>query len=163
MGFLAASASGDEAGATSRDGDDRPIIGIKHKGPIKVVFEITTPEMKNGVSKGLFYLKKVRAIYLASGIRPDQLDIHAVFHGEGATHLLTDVAWNRVRKESGGNPSTALISELAKNGVHVELCNNRRIEQGWAMSDVHPGVLIVKSAFLRLIDLQQSGYAYIRL
>lgn len=161
-GALAALAPGEGPDAKSPGSEDRPVIGIEHKGPIKVVFEVTAPDMKNGTSKALFYMRKIHGLYLAAGTGADQLDMHAVFHGEAADHLLTDEAWDRERKETHGNPSKALISELAKIGVHVELCNNRRIEKGWAMSDVHPDVQIVKSAFLRIIDLQQRGYAYIR-
>lgn len=158
LGRLATSSKAD-----GTDADDRPVIDLEHKGSIKVVYQITTGDLKNGVNKGLFYLDKLHASYVAAGFDPDQLDIRGVFHGEGAAHLLTDDAWSRVKKESKGNPNTALISEMVKNGVHVELCDSRRAESGWAKSDVHPDVLLVKGAYLRVIDLQQSGYAYIRL
>jgi len=163
LGMLPMSASAGEAKATAQDADDRPVIDIKHKGPIRVVFQITTGEMKDGVSKGLFYVNKLHDAYVASGVDPKQLDIRAVFHGDGAAHLLTDDAWNRVKKESKGNPSADLISKMVEKGIHVELCDSRRAENGWAKSDVAPGVSLVKGAFLRVIDLQQSGYAYIRL
>lgn len=163
LGMLAMLSPGVEASATSpQSDDDRPVIDFDHEGPIKVVFQITTPDTRDGVGKGLFHLNQLHASYVAAGADPDQLDIRAVFHGDGAVHLLTDEAWNRVRGESGGNPSTALISDLTKKGVHIELCDSRRITNGWAKSDVHPGVLLVKGAFQRLIDLQGQGYAYIR-
>lgn len=163
LGILTALANGGEAVATSQqEADDRPVIDFDHEGPIKVVFQITTPGTRDGVSQGLFHLNQLHDSYVAAGTDPDQLDIRAVFHGDGSIHLLTDEAWNRVRGESGGNPSTALISELTKKGVHVELCDSRRVSNGWAKADVHPGVLLVKGAFQRLIDLQRQGYAYIR-
>jgi len=162
LGLLATAASGDEPTAVSKEEDDRPVIGIDLKGPIKVVYQITTPEMQEGVGKGLFYLKRLHDSYLAAGVDPKQLDIRAVFHGEAGAHLLTDDAWNRVKNESTGNPNTTLISELVKRGVHIELCNAHRVRSGWAKSDVHPDVLLVMGAYLRLIDLQRQGYAYIR-
>lgn len=143
--------------------DDRPVIDIEHKGPIKVVIQMTTAETKEGVGKGLLALKKLHAAYVAAGVDPKHLEIHAVIHGDGAVHLLTDDAWNRVQKESGGNPSTELIAELAKTGVSVELCDSRRQQNGWAKSDVHPDVLLVKNAYHRIVDLQLQGFAYIRL
>jgi len=163
LGMLASAATAGPGDAAAPAGDDRPVIDIEHKGPIKVVFQITTADMKEGVSKGLFYVNKLHNAYVAAGVDPDQLDIRAVFHGDGAAHLLTNEAWNRVKNESTGNPSADLIAKMTKNGVHVELCDGRRAENGWAKSDVHPDVLLVKGAFLRVIDLQQSGYAYIRL
>lgn len=149
--------------ASAAEDDDRPVIDIEHKDSIKVVFQITTGEMKDGVSKGLFYVNKLYDAYVASGVDPKQIDIHAVFHGDGAAHLLTNDAWNRVKDESNGNPSAAFIAKMVEKGIHVELCDGRRQENGWAKSDVAAGVSLVKGAFLRVIDLQQSGYAYIRL
>ena len=90
------------------------------------------------------------------------LDIRAVFHGDASTHLLTDEAYNRVKGTDTGNPNTKLIAELAKAGVHIELCDSRRREEGWAKSDIHPDVLLAEAAFARIIDLQMRGYAYIR-
>lgn len=162
LGILAASASASESIAADKDGE-RPVIDIEHKGPIKVVFQITTGEMKDGVSKGLFYVNKIYDAYASAGIDPKQIDIHAVFHGDGAAHLLTNDAWNRVKDESNGNPSAGLISKMVEKGIHMELCDGRRRENGWPKSDVAEGVSLVKGAFLRVIDLQQSGYAYIRL
>jgi intracellular sulfur oxidation DsrE/DsrF family protein len=162
IGLLATPVLGGETGAASQEGDDRPVIGIDLKAPVKVVYQITTSETQEGVGKGLFYLKRLHDSYLAAGVDPKLLDIRAVFHGEAAVHLLTDDAWNRVRNESQGNPNTALISELVKSGVHIELCNAHRMRSGWAKSDVHPDVLLVMGAYLRIIDLQRQGYAYIR-
>lgn len=166
MLMLAAPAA---AGHPSEDGQaapdaggERAVIGIEHQGPIRVVYQITSDEMKDGVGAGLFYLKKLHASYLAAGIAPDQLDIRAVYHGPASAHLLTDKAWNRHHNATAGNPNTAILSELAQRGVHVELCNTRRISNGWTKSDIHPDVLLVGGAYQRLIDLQLRGYAYIR-
>lgn len=142
--------------------DDRPVIGIESRGPIKVVYQISKSETKNGVGKGLFYLNKLYEGYVKAGIDPANLDIHAVFHGSAAEDLLTDEAWNRVRNATSGNPNTALIAELAAKGVSVELCDTRRVANGWSKSDVHADVVLVGAAFQRIIDLQQRGYAYIR-
>lgn len=142
--------------------DDRPVIGIESRGPIKVVYQISESETKNGVGKGLFYLNKLYESYVKAGIDPANLDIHAVFHGSAAEDLLTDDSWNRVRNATSGNPNTALIAELAAKGVSVELCDTRRVANGWSKADVHPDVVLVGAAFQRIIDLQQRGYAYIR-
>ncbi len=158
----ATTAWGHDAQAAPEAAGERAVIGIEHQGPIRVVYQITSDDMKNGVGAGLFYLKKLHASYIAAGIDPDQLDIRAVYHGPASAHLLTDEAWNRHRNETAGNPNTAILSELAQRNVHVELCNTRRISNGWAKSDVHPDVLLVSGAYQRLIDLQIRGYAYIR-
>ncbi|WP_164102083.1 DsrE family protein [Candidatus Laterigemmans baculatus] len=149
-----------ERKAAANSQADRPVIGIEHRGPIKVVFQVTGDDMKEGVGKGLFYLRKIYKGYLAAGIHPDQLDIHAVYHGDASDHMLSDEAWNRVRNETGGNPNSEILTELAKLGVSVELCDTRRVANGWAKSDVHPDVKLVSGAYHRIIDLQLRGYAY---
>ena len=135
--------------------DDRPVIGIENKRPIKVVIQMTTAETKDGIGKGLIALKKLHEGYLQAGVAPSNLEIHAVIHGDGAVHLLAD-------EESDGNPSAELISELVKKGISVELCDSRRRQNGWEKSDVYKDVRLVEGAYQRIIDLQLQGYAYIR-
>lgn len=156
-------AIGDAAStADARDPAKRPVIGLEHQGPIRVVYQVTKDEWQEDAGKALVYLKKLRGYYAKQGVDPKLLDIRAVFHGDASAHLLTDEAYNRVKETDTGNPNTKLIAELAKVGVHLELCDSRRREEGWAMSDIHPDVLLAEAAFARIIDLQLRGYAYIR-
>lgn len=141
---------------------ERHVLPIEHTGSIKAVFQITKDEMKGGVHKGLFALKKMHEAYVEAGIPRGQIDLRAVYHGDAADHLLTDEAWNRWRKTTGGNPNTQVLSELKRLGVSVELCDSRRTENGWSKQDVHPDVLLAPNAYQRLIDLQSRGYAYVR-
>lgn len=163
-----AAVGGTSGGAAARDSEgtanpgDRPVIGLQHEGPVRVVYQISADEWKEGVGKGLLYLKKVHEQYVDAGVDPDRLDIRGVFHGTAADHLLTDAAWNAWRGESGGNPNRELIAELAGRGVAVELCDTRRQANGWSKDDVHPDVLLVTGAYQRVIDLQLEGFAYVR-
>lgn len=150
-----------EPAATS---GERPVIDIQEKKAIKVVFQITSGSADaDGLNKGLSALEKTFQHYLKIGVAPEELSIHAVIHGDAADSLLTDEAWNRVKKTTTGNPSTALVDALSRHGVHVELCNSRRVINGWEKADIHPGVALVANAFHRLAELQQQGHAYIRL
>ncbi len=143
--------------------DPRPTLGIQQKQNIKVVFQITSADLKEGVNKDLLALKKTHRGYLDNGVSASEVHLHAVIHGNAADHLLTDEAWKRLGKGSGSNPNVALIEELISRGVKVELCDSRRVQNGWEKSDVHPGVALVGNAYHRLADLQLQGYAYIRL
>lgn len=149
--------------ATAAETGERNVLGIEHTGPIKAVFQVTKDEMTNGVHKGLFVLKEMHKGYVAAGIDPTLLDLRAVYHGDAADHLLTDEAWNHWRKETNGNPSRDIIAELTQLGVSVELCDSRRVQNGWSKDDIHPDVLLAPNAYQRLIDLQLGGSAYIRL
>lgn len=143
--------------------DNRPVVGLKYEGPIKVVYQITGTGMKEGVNKGLFYLKKVHQLYMEAGVDPSRLDIKAVFHDDASPHVLTDASWDKHQKATGGNPNTAIIKELTALGVDIELCNTRRIAMKWEKSDIHPNVILVSGAYPRITDLQLLGYAYIKL
>lgn len=151
------------ASPTDQVADDRPVLELTHKKEVKVVFQVTTGDIARDMHKGLVKLKAIHADFVKAGVPSEQINIHAVFHGAAAAHLLTDDAWNRYQKANTGNPSTALINELAGLGVKLELCNNRRIKNGWAKSDVSVQVQFAPNAYLRLVDLQAQGYAYVRL
>lgn len=142
--------------------DDRPVVGLKHEGPIKVVYQITSADMKDGVNEGLFYLRKVHQLYKEAGVDPSRLDIKAVFHDDASPHVLTDEAWDKHQKTTGGNPNTAIIEELTALGIDIELCNTRRLSMKWEKSAVHSDVILVSGAYPRLTDLQLLGYAYIK-
>ena len=141
--------------------EDRPVHPINKGQPVKVVYQIATDELKDGVHKGLLYLNKLHHFYAEKGYSPEELHIHAVFHGKAAAHLLTDAAWRKYGLGKA-NPSTDLIASLVKSGVHLELCDKRRQAEHWSKSDVSPDVLLVEAAYPRLIELQQQGFSYIR-
>ncbi|EMI19079.1 secreted protein containing DUF1791 [Rhodopirellula maiorica SM1] len=147
---------------SSSESADRPVIQLEHKGPIKVVYQVTQDEWKDGVGKAFLYMKNLRGYYAKKGIAGDKLDIRAVVHGKASTHVLTDEAFNRVKGVDTGNPNAQLISELKESGVIIELCDVRRQQEGWEKSDVHPDVLLAAAAYARIIDLQHQGYAYIK-
>lgn len=74
----------------------RTVVGLKYEGPIKVVYQITSDDMREGVNEGLFYLKRVHQQYVDSGVNGSRLDIKAVFHSDASTSILTDKAWNKI-------------------------------------------------------------------
>lgn len=148
---------------TTKPTDDRPVVGLQYEGPIKVVYQITSDEMKEGVNRGLFYLKKVHQLYMKEGVDPSRLEIKAVFHDDASPHVLTDEAWNKHQNSTDGNPNTAIIKELTELGVDIELCNTRRLSMKWEKSEVNSDVILVSGAYPRLTDLQLLGYAYIKL
>ena len=142
--------------------DNRPVIGIQQKKAIKVVFQITSGEMAGNVHKGLSVIDGIYRKYIEEGVPPEEISIHAVIHGGAADHVLSDEAWNKHKGVTSGNPSGKLIESLVERGVHLELCDSRRVQNGWEKSEIHPSVALVSNAFHRYADLQFQGYAYIR-
>lgn len=154
--LLAETPANDEAGV------DRPVIEVQYQGPIKAVYQVTEDVWKDGVGKAFLYLKNLRGYYEKQGFDMSTVDLRAVVHGDASYHVLTDEAYNRVKQVATGNPNAKILSELKQLGVHIELCDTRRQQEGWAKSDIHPDVLLAKAAYARLIDLQLQGYAYIK-
>ena len=146
----------------ARPAEDRPVIELQSKGPFKVVYQVTQDEWKEGVSKAFLYMRQLRGYYEKHGVDANNLDVRAVVHGQASYHVLTDEAYNRFKNVDTGNPNTKLLSELKQLGVHVELCDTRRQQEGWSKSDIHPDVLLASAAYARVIDLQTQGYAYIK-
>lgn len=142
--------------------EDRPVIELQYKGPIKAVYQVTEDKWKDDVGKAFLYLKNLRGYYKKQGFDASNVDLRAVVHGDASYHVLTDEAYNRVKQVDTGNPNAKILSELKQLGVHIELCDTRRQQEGWSKSDIHPDVLLAKAAYARLIDLQLQGYAYIK-
>ncbi len=61
-----------------------------------------------------------------------------------------------------GNPYKALIKGLQDQGVQFELCGVTARNNGWTNADLLPGVKVVTSANLRLIELVQQGFIQIQ-
>ncbi|MFP4353910.1 MAG: hypothetical protein ACLFUJ_02210 [Phycisphaerae bacterium] len=142
--------------------EGQPVILTSTRGPIRVVYQISEDQWQDGVGKALAYMDKLLDQYRAEGVDTSRVTIRGVYHGPASEHLLTDAAWNRIKNTDTGNPNTKLLEALARRGVHVELCNSRRLSNGWSVEDIHPSVDLVSGAFLRGIDLQHHGYAYIK-
>ena len=100
--------------------------------------------------------------YKAIGVPLEELHVSAVFHGDAARWLLNDDAY---RGPSGGlegaNPNKAIVRELIRTGVSIEMCGQTMKEHGWEPEDLLPDVKTVPAAYPRLIDLELQGYGYV--
>ena len=128
---------------------------------IRAAYDIGADDWRDGVGRGLFYLRKLLDTYDLMGVDPVGVQVSGVFHGKAGYWLLTDAAYREETGREEANPNKALIAELMKRGVSLELCSQTMLAHGWEPQDVLPGVLIVTGAYPRLIDLQLRGYAYI--
>ncbi|BAM90383.1 conserved exported hypothetical protein [Bradyrhizobium oligotrophicum S58] len=85
---------------------------------------------------------------------PGRADIRLVIHGPGlrAFHAI-----------SVDQTISALAERLMKAGVGFEACANTMKAQGVKLDDLLPGFAVAeKGGVVRLTELQQSGYAYLR-
>jgi len=85
----------------------------------------------------------------------------AIGYSAGGRWLLTDEAYNRTYNVSSGNPTAALTQSLIERGVKVYMCQNTMRGNSWVSSDLLPGVLMVPSGAVAVLDYEHQGYKYI--
>jgi intracellular sulfur oxidation DsrE/DsrF family protein len=85
---------------------------------------------------------------------PGQADIRLVVHGPALRAFHALAAENNV---------VAMIERLIKEGVGFDACANTMKAQGVKLDDLTPGFVVAeKGGVVRLAELQQQGYAYLR-
>ncbi|MCA1979216.1 MAG: DsrE family protein [Thiobacillus sp.] len=140
----------------------RPMLTVDARGHYKAVYDIHSDEIAAGISKGLYYARGLYEAFGKQGVKPSQLDVHLVLHGEAAQFLLVDDTWQQVRGDPFAvNLNAKIVQDLLDLGVHVEICHSVMKAHGWTAADVLPGVTLVHDGYTRLIKLQNDGYAYI--
>ncbi len=137
-------------------------IPLQMRENIRVVYQVSDDKPHEGVNKGLFYARKLIATYQEQEIAADQVHLHLVYHSSAIVALVNEDARKRLDADPVKNPNTAILKELLKSGVQIEICESTMRQKGVNASDLLPGVNMVVGAFPRLIDLQLQGYAYIK-
>jgi intracellular sulfur oxidation DsrE/DsrF family protein len=140
----------------------RPMLNVDAKGHYKVVYDIHSTALAAGISKGLYYARGLIEAFGKQGVKPSQLDMHLVLHGDAAQFLLIDDTYqNVVNDPFAVNLNAKIVQDLLNLGVSVEICHSVMKARGWTAADVLPGVTIVHDGYTRLVKLQNDGYAYI--
>ncbi len=88
-------------------------------------------------------------------------EVIAIGYSGGGRWLLTDEAYNRTYGVTTGNPTGALTVSLVERGVKVYMCQNTMRGNGWVSSDLLPGVKMVPSGAVAILDFEHQGYKYI--
>jgi intracellular sulfur oxidation DsrE/DsrF family protein len=157
LGLAGPSLAADAAAAPVRD-----MVKVDPGARYKVVYDIHSAELAAGISKGLYYARGLIEAYGKQGVKPAQLDIHLVLHGDAAKYLLIDETYQKaVNDLFAVNLNAKITQDLLNLGVSVEICHSVMRAKGWKPADVLAGVTIVHDGYTRLIKLQNDGYAYI--
>jgi intracellular sulfur oxidation DsrE/DsrF family protein len=88
-------------------------------------------------------------------------EIIAVFHTNAGHVTLNDQAYDAERNVATGNPYRALVAELQRRGVQIELCGATARIHKWGNADVLPGIKINTDAMARMTQLVQEGFVQI--
>lgn len=141
----------------------RTAIGISVKRNVRAVCDVSSAAEKGGVSIGLRHLSNLVDAYDRLGVGASERHIHGVFHGDAGAFLLDDEAFEARHPGQKHNPNAKLVENLVDRGVHVEIGADTLKAHGLSNDDVLPEVDIVVGAEPRIVDLELSGYAYLRL
>lgn len=149
-------------GRAAEVADPRPLVKVEPGKTYKAVYDIHAGDLAAGVSKGLYYARGLVEAFGKQGVKPTQIDIHLVLHGDAAQFLLIDKTYQKVVNDPFAvNLNAKITQDLLNFGVSVEICHSVMKSKGWKPEDVLPGVTIVHDGYTRLIKLQNDGFAYI--
>ena len=130
---------------------------------IKVVWEVSTDNMEQGIAAGLLYPEMQFSRYAFLGVPKENYKLSVVVHSQAGKFLLNDDAYKKFTKGEAPNPNKDQVAKLIGQGVSVELCIVTMEMHGWTETDLLPGVAVIYvGAYPRITDLQYQGYKYIR-
>ncbi len=126
----------------------------------KIVFDVT------GIGKdveqplpGLVRVATLLNLAGASGLKPSELELVVVLHGDAASTALDDAAY----KELNGrpHPHADLMKKLKGTGVKFLVCGQSLARKGYDPKRVRGEVTVAASAVTATTNLQARGFAYV--
>ncbi|MEN5363168.1 DsrE family protein [Brevundimonas intermedia] len=125
---------------------------------VNVLFSVSALAFEGDLPASLFHLRLTTADIADWNARSD---IVTVFHTNAGHVALHDEAYNAERNISTGNPYKALVADLVKIGVRMELCGATAKAHGWVNADLLPDILVNTDAMARTLQLAQAGFLVI--
>jgi intracellular sulfur oxidation DsrE/DsrF family protein len=125
---------------------------------LRVAFSVPALSFEGDLPASIFHLQLLKTD--AEEWKADA-EIIAVFHTNAGHVTLNDQAYDAERNVATGNPYRALVAELQKRGVQIELCGATARIHRWGNADVLPGIKINTDAMARMTQLVQEGFVQI--
>jgi intracellular sulfur oxidation DsrE/DsrF family protein len=125
---------------------------------LRVAFSVPALTFEGDLPASIFHMQLLKTD--AEEWKADA-EIIAVFHTNAGHVTLNDQAYDAERNVATGNPYRALIAELQRRGVQVELCGATAKIHKWRNADVLPGIKINTDAMARMTQLVQAGFVQI--
>jgi intracellular sulfur oxidation DsrE/DsrF family protein len=122
---------------------------------LRVAFSVPALSFEGDLPASIFHLQ-----LLKTDVEHWKADaeIIAVFHTNAGHVTLNDQAYDAERNVATGNPYRALVAELQKRGVQIELCGATARIHKWGNADLLPGIKINTDAMARMTQLVQAGF-----
>ena len=125
---------------------------------LRVAFSVPALTFEGDLPASIFHMQ-----LLKTDAEEWQADatIIAVFHTNAGHVTLNDRAYDAERNVATGNPYRALVADLQRRGVQVELCGATAKIHKWGNADVLPSIKINTDAMARMTQLVQEGFVQI--
>lgn len=126
----------------------------------KVVFDVTAVAKESSQPlPGLTRAATLLNLAGTAGLKPSDLEIVIVLHGDAASAALDDAAY----KELTGveHPHADVIKKLKSAGVKFLVCGQSLARKGYDPKRVRGEVTIAASAVTAVVNLQTRGFAYV--
>lgn len=138
----------------------RPQAVEQPRANAKVIFDVTADSKPTDVNKGLERVARLLNLYGVAGLKPTDVKIAIVLHGEATKSVLKDADYKR-RIEADINPNLALIRDLQKAGVEISVCGQALNYKGFGDDEVAERIPIAAAALTVIVNKQTDGYAYL--
>jgi intracellular sulfur oxidation DsrE/DsrF family protein len=130
------------------------------KQPYKIVTEISQGvEKRDSLNPTLDKLARLVNLYTQAGVAKENIDINVMIHFTATPIILSDEAYKK--KFGVPNPNTALINEMAANGVKFYVCGQSIYKRKVATEPRNPNIKVILSAMYGITTLQMKGYAFL--
>jgi len=122
----------------------------------KVVFDVHTTGDTGTVNRRFESLARFINMHVASGVKPEDIDLALVVHGKATLDVQSAAAV--VTKQLGENKNIPLLQALLDNNVKIYQCGQSAAYYDVKTKDLYPGVKMALSAMTANALLQQQGY-----
>lgn len=117
-----------------------------------VAFDVSQGGAEGAVNRGFESAARFLNMHAVSGVRPDNMKLAIIVHGEAVTDLTKDTVYG------GSNKNAELVKALLAHGVTVQVCGQSAAFRGVNAEDLLPGVKMAVSAMTAHALLQQQGF-----
>ncbi len=140
------------------------IATVKSDQPIpaemvfKVRFDISKGAKAGEVNRSLDTVARFINMHLAAGVKPENIQLAVVLHGQGAADVTKDEYYG-TQKEHALNANAPLVAALIANGTRFYVCGQSAAYYGIENEDLLPGVQMSLSAMTAHALLNAEGYS----
>lgn len=122
----------------------------------KLIFDIKSNQVKNGVNKGLWTIARTLNLFELSGIPSKKIEIVASIHGEATFITLNSNAYQD--KFGRDNPNSNIIQQLNDSGVKLYVCSQATSSRNINNGDLNINVIPALSGIAVLSNHLLQGF-----